>query len=275
MSKYDKKILLSAFQKYIRRCNPMALYFAKELYLTNPQLVWQKLEVIGSEDIGIACPHIQTHIFNQKKLHDSKNDPSFRRFVFINTVNYLIHQNKSRICDNVNHAYFKNNLPTIDKEKNQLLDSFRKSLKARDLDSSLKYAAHLFKMENERYLINVLREPHNEHTIVLINLFNKYNILNRNRTDVLFLVHLILYRTTNLNSINTIQVDDLTMEDVNKIFNNDTPLEFEDYVYDKHTNQGVAMGRGFKHFYDEGALLNQCFIPDPYEKIARINNNAA
>ena len=291
MSKYDKKVLLSAFQKYIRRCDPMTLYWAKELYLMDPNLVWQKLEVIGSEDIGIACPNIQTYIFNQKQLHDSKNDIPFRRFVLLNTINYLINQNKSRICDNVNHAYFKNNLPIINEEKNQLLNcftlsldgqvklgalipSFTKSINERDLDSSLKYAAHLFKMENERYLINVLREPRNEHTTVLINLFNKYNSLNRNRTDVLFLVHLILYRTMDLNSINIVEVNDLTMDHVNKIFKDDAPLEFDDYVFDKHTNQGVKMGRGFKHFYEEGAVLKQCFIPDPYEKIARANNNA-
>lgn len=190
----------------------------------------------------------------------------------LNVFNYLIHQNKSRICDNVNHAYFKNNLPTIDKKINQLLDSFITSIKKSDLDSSLKYAAHIFKIKKEYDIINALSNPRDENTNILINLFKKYNSLNRNRTDVLFLVHLILYRTMDINSINIVQVDELTMDNVDQIFKDNTPLKFGDYVFDKHTKQGIKLGRGFKHFYEEGAYLNQCFLDDPYEKIAKNNN---
>lgn len=34
-------------------------------------------------------------------------------------------------------------------------------------------------------------------------------------------------------------------------------LPFPDYVYDKHTLEGARLGRGFQHFFDEGALLIQ------------------
>ena len=40
-------------------------------------------------------------------------------------------------------------------------------------------------------------------------------------------------------------------------------LEIPDYAYDKHTFKGKKLGRGFKHFFEEGANLN----PDCSNKI--------
>jgi replication-associated recombination protein RarA len=42
-------------------------------------------------------------------------------------------------------------------------------------------------------------------------------------------------------------------------------MQIPDYALDKHTSRGRAMKRSFDHFRKEGALLNNCSIPDPYE----------
>jgi replication-associated recombination protein RarA len=47
-------------------------------------------------------------------------------------------------------------------------------------------------------------------------------------------------------------------------------VEMPDYALDKHTRRGRQKGRGFKHFFEEGAKLwPVADIPDPYEAEAR------
>ncbi len=47
------------------------------------------------------------------------------------------------------------------------------------------------------------------------------------------------------------------------------PLEIPDYALDVHTDRGRAKGRGYKHFFEEGATLESVTLPDPYEKRAK------
>lgn len=270
----NKFILLSAFQKDIRRCNPMCLYWTRELSYNHEDLIWTKMIVIGSEDIGIASPTIQTFIYNQKKLYDESKDLWIRRTILMNTVNHLINQNKSRICDNVNHAYFKNFQPSIGHTNiNDILKIFTQSIQDKDYQLAFKYACHLYKNNKERWIINTLKNPKDIHVDILINLFDRYNKTVRGKTDILFLSHLILYRTFDLDKIQSNpNIPELTIDDVKNIYNNDVELVIEDYVYDKHTNEGKKLGRGFEHFYDQGAKLVNCYIDDPFEEIAKCNN---
>jgi replication-associated recombination protein RarA len=46
--------------------------------------------------------------------------------------------------------------------------------------------------------------------------------------------------------------------------------EVPDYAVDKHTRRGRQLGRGYKHFFAEGARLeNRSDMPDPYEALVR------
>lgn len=46
--------------------------------------------------------------------------------------------------------------------------------------------------------------------------------------------------------------------------------EIPDYALDRHTSRGRARKRAWKHFWEEGARLeNSAALHDPYEKIAR------
>jgi len=45
--------------------------------------------------------------------------------------------------------------------------------------------------------------------------------------------------------------------------------EIPDYALDEHTKRGRAMGRGQKHFFEDGAKLENCNLPDVYEARAK------
>jgi replication-associated recombination protein RarA len=60
-------------------------------------------------------------------------------------------------------------------------------------------------------------------------------------------------------------------------FEGDRPhKDIPDYALDVHTEAGRRLGRGYAHFFTEGAKLETATIPDPYEhqaKEIRIKNN--
>jgi replication-associated recombination protein RarA len=79
----------------------------------------------------------------------------------------------------------------------------------------------------------------------------------------LFLIHAIVYLARSPKSR---LIDNLTIilyeEEKNK-------LEIPDYALDKHTVRGRKMGRGYNHFFDEGAKIANQTIEDTYETKAR------
>jgi hypothetical protein len=42
-----------------------------------------------------------------------------------------------------------------------------------------------------------------------------------------------------------------------------------DYAHDKHTTSGQRMGRAVEYFFDDGGILVNCTLPDPYLDRAR------
>ena len=96
--------LLSALQKDIRRGNEYeAVFWAAELESFNPRMLWNRLRVIASEDIGPAYPRmpllietLERHYFDARKR---RND-SYRVFLSNAIVN-LVRCRKSRIADNL------------------------------------------------------------------------------------------------------------------------------------------------------------------------------
>lgn len=45
--------------------------------------------------------------------------------------------------------------------------------------------------------------------------------------------------------------------------------DIPDYALDVHTEAGRRLGRGYSHFFTEGAKLENITIPDPYERRAK------
>ena len=156
MNRLDKtKVLLSCLQKSIRRCDDLGLKCCVQLDIMNNNGIWRKLAVYSAEDIGRAYPNITSYLCNQHQYYDKEKDIWKKRLILCNTVYFFIQQNKSRIADNVNHAYFKLEQPiiddtiTIDNIKKQFIES----IKNKDVDQSLIYGCHLYLAKEITFLI--------------------------------------------------------------------------------------------------------------------------
>jgi len=101
---YDIYELLSALQKDIRRGNEyQALFWAVELEGFNSKMLWYRLQVIASEDIGVANPFAPLLIDVLERKYDDarkRNNDSYRLFL-THAVLFLVRSSKSRIVDDL------------------------------------------------------------------------------------------------------------------------------------------------------------------------------
>lgn len=99
---YDLHELLSALQKDIRRGKEYdAVFWAAELESFNPEALWNRLEVIASEDIGPACPTMPVIIETLRKQYDEFYEKDERRLFLTNAVAILARSKKSRVTDDL------------------------------------------------------------------------------------------------------------------------------------------------------------------------------
>jgi replication-associated recombination protein RarA len=99
---YDIYELLSALQKDIRRGNEYkAIFWAAELESFNPRMLWNRLRIIASEDIGIANPLAPLIVDVLEKEYDDakKRDNDSYRLFLTHAVLFLARSTKSRIVD--------------------------------------------------------------------------------------------------------------------------------------------------------------------------------
>ena len=101
---YDIYELLSALQKDIRRGNEYeALFWAIELESFNRRMLWNRLQVIASEDIGPANPIMPVIIQTlENQYFDAlrRKSDTYRLFL-ANAVVILARSCKSRIVDDL------------------------------------------------------------------------------------------------------------------------------------------------------------------------------
>jgi replication-associated recombination protein RarA len=101
---YDVYELLSALQKDIRRGNEyQAVFWAAELESFNSKMLWIRLQVIASEDIGVANPFAPLVIDVLERKYDDarkRNKDSYRQFL-THAVLFLARSRKSRIVDDL------------------------------------------------------------------------------------------------------------------------------------------------------------------------------
>lgn len=275
-----RSVLLSCLQKSVRRHEiDLALNCMKELDLDrslfdiNDRTLWTKLKVYSVEDIGPACYGLASYINNKEAEYKSATDLWVKRSILLSTVNNLCRQNKSRIVDNVVHAYFKKKQPEI-KTLTNIRQSFSDAIKEKNTDDSLKYAAHLYKLGELKYILTTLENNQTDKTEFdqILQQFKEARKITIDRHDLLFLVSLILHTVMKYQTPKTKDIKDLSIDAVKEIYTRPRIANFPDWVYDKHTDEGKRMGRKMKHFYEVAAVLVNCHIPDPYEAIAKANN---
>jgi replication-associated recombination protein RarA len=101
---YDIYELLSALQKDIRRGNEYeAVFWAAELESFNPRMLWNRLRIIASEDIGIAnslAPLIIDALEKEYNSAKERGNDSYRLFL-THAVLFLARSRKSRIVDDL------------------------------------------------------------------------------------------------------------------------------------------------------------------------------
>ncbi|MCR3907089.1 MAG: hypothetical protein NUK62_08715 [Tenericutes bacterium] len=86
-------------------------------------------------------------------------------------------------------------------------------------------------------------------------------VARKNDSSKLFLVHAVLHLARAPKSRivgNLLAV----------VYNDEKKLEMPDYALDMHTYNGRKMGRGLKHFFEEGNKLENKAFEDPYENDA-------
>jgi replication-associated recombination protein RarA len=102
---YDHYELLSALQKCVRRgLEYEATHFAVELEEFNPTMLWNRLKIIASEDIGPAnplMPLLIDYLQKQYQTEKSKLAESAYKIYLINAVVCLCRSQKSRITDDL------------------------------------------------------------------------------------------------------------------------------------------------------------------------------
>lgn len=271
--------LLSCLQKSIRRNElDLALDCAIRIDYMKYNL-WKKLYVFSSEDIGIACPWIASYVLEQEKQYNNELDNNKKRYILFNTINYLCQQYKTRLADDIAHAYFKLYIPPIDckkKDIKKMVYMFNTALNEKNTDYVLRIAANLYDTRGERKMIEILKYKNIKEISALIAIYNKFKDTKKAKSRVLFLINAILHYTMNIDSIPTLtSINDLDKQKINMLTLKPRNFEMPDWIYDKHTKQGIEMGRDMRHFYDEGAKLVNSFVQNPYEKIARFNNGAS
>ncbi|MCL1970338.1 MAG: hypothetical protein FWF66_02630 [Candidatus Bathyarchaeota archaeon] len=116
---YDHYELLSALQKCIRRgMEYEATHFAAELEEFNPTMLWNRLKIVASEDIGPANPTMSLLIENMQKqyqIEKVKLAESMHRLYLTNAIVCLCRSQKSRITDDLQTVVY------MERENNKLL----------------------------------------------------------------------------------------------------------------------------------------------------------
>lgn len=102
---YDFFEASSAFQKAIRRCNESAaLFWMAEFYDSHKgEYLWKRMMIIVAEDIGLAEPHLHTHV---RELYESykymlakKDKKKSERLFMVQAVLLMVRAKKSRLVD--------------------------------------------------------------------------------------------------------------------------------------------------------------------------------
>jgi len=273
MSNYKKYEMESAMIKMIRRCNLDALYWAFHLIQrkNGATIIWKRLEIMSAEDIGMAYPWLRSYLKQQQALYHCLKEKTAQQQVLLDTVNFFTRQHKSRLCDNLAHGYFKEVQPAVPcTTVAELMELLKQSIEERNVDMGLRCAAHLYKKEEEHKVVDLLRYPKDPESSAIISYFEKENSIQRDYHDLLFFINLILYRIMDFSTIP--KVFEVKPLDRNALEQDDRVLEVPDCAYDYHCTIGRNLGRGYAHYYNEGAKINQCYIDDPYEALARSIN---
>ena len=247
-------VLISALQKFIRRGEvPGALYAAQQLLFPFSfqrwDRLWRRLIIIGAEDIGLAQSGVFLYLHRRKELIEAELAMGKEREkrvieIVLKAVWTLTLARKSRLTD---HAFIYLDLTlkrgewTLPKEFSLWEILAEPEIEEDELLKGIVQGETLPYTDSWRAFFSseIPAEISGELSWI-------YKEWLKNKC-VLFTVHagLLLVRKK-LGPVIKEQVAELP-----EIF----PIELPDFVYDQHTAEGRKLGRGLKHFLEEGCKL--------------------
>ncbi len=164
----------------------------------------------------------------------------------------------------------------------EVSSAFQKAVRRGDEDQALYWAVELFMSNYDEYLwkrIKIivsedigLAEPNMPANVTA--LYTNYVDLKKKNEDTrperLFLIHAILLIVRAKKS----RLVDYTLMGYFRSHNSRKP-EVPDYAHDQHTHKGKQMGRGFEHFFTEGAYLENHSMQENEEEMKALAKSLA
>lgn len=278
----------SAFQKSIRRCLlDDAVGYGLELYRSGSTIndyfvfknVWNRLIIISIEDIGPANPLAICYVIKSYReavsvvnLDGKKRNLAASELVLVNAISYLVTSKKTRVNDWASLIVYSHENFSLEIVVEEL--SF--ALETNNTHQALVALDKLFKSGSSANLKNFSKSP--VHSLIW-NCFDKLSINDSVETyqkylDVLkfaeiacyshrfdksylifiHLIHILKLFKNDWSKLNLDQLNHIFISSYDQL-SNEIDKELPDYAYDKHTETGRKMGRGFRHFIEEGSVL--------------------
>lgn len=269
---------ISAFQKSIRWCDVNdSQYFARELMdMGLPGAVFNRLMIIAAEDVGLADPSLLMYerscledFENMIKKYGVKKREAIKypklcevvdRAVIAAAISY-----KSRLLPMLSFAtlfdIYKNE--TFSRGLSEYLDRFVLAVENRDEKQALYYAyvVGIFLDSKDRILTMIKRESLRRNAFFIQKWVEEY----RKNSELLMLAGGVVLLCRDLHYFHGEYLDAISSH----VFSTIKEAKIPDRAYDRHTAAGKRRGRGFRHFFEEGASLKNERFPNDWEDAGR------
>lgn len=270
--------LISAFQKSIRWCEVNdSRYFAQRLMdMGKPGAVFNRLILIAAEDVGLADPSLIIYerqclddFDNMIKQYGIKKREAIKypklcevvdRIVIAAAISY-----KSRLLPMLSFAtlfdIYKN--AGFSRGLSEYLDQFLMAVENGDEKLALYYAyiVDIFLNSKDRILSMIKRESVRRNKYLIQKWTEEYKRGN----ELLVLAGSVVLLCRDLHYSHG-EYDDAISHHLSFPIK---AAKIPDRAYDMHTAAGKKRGRGFEHFFKEGASLKNEIFANNWEKAGR------
>jgi hypothetical protein len=272
--------LKSALQKSIRLCEVNeSRYFARELMdMGLPGSVFNRLILIAAEDVGLADPSLIVYergcldrfdnLIKQYKNMMKKID-AVKFPVLCNIVDQAVIAAaiayKSRLLPQLSFATFFDIYENEDFSKNlsEYLGRFDEALQKRNEKQATYYAYVVSIFLNSEDKILEIIQKHSG--IQNGNLIHQWVEEYKRNNELLMLAGSIALLCRDLQNPHGEYKDAICQH----LYSPIEEAEIPDRAYDMHTRVGKKRGRGFEHFFDEGASVENERFPNDWEQAGK------
>jgi replication-associated recombination protein RarA len=153
----------------------------------------------------------------------------------------------------------------------EVLSALQKTIRRGDLDGALFWATELYLSEYgshawKRFLVIASEDIGIADPVVFVQIRSLYDTWNERKKEGDGRLYFVDAVFRLVNAAKSRIIDHATIV----YFEGERPKrEIPDYAIDIHTNKGRILGRGYEHFFTEGAKLKERSLPDFFEERAK------